>query len=131
MKAFSHSIVKFINKLGSLLEHSVLRKDSRQCCYFLLRSSGFSLCRKGDLESSGDLEHMLDICYPERMNRILVVNISPVFDILYKLFKPFLPTATKQKVVILKNYSELLKYIDEDQLPVCYGGTKGLFQWKV
>ena len=54
-----------------------------------------------------------------------MVNLSPLFDIAYKLFKPFMPDATRQKLVVTKNISEVLNYIDADQLPVAYGGTRG------
>ena len=65
------------------------------------------------------------MCYPERVNKLLVVNLSPLFDIGYKLFKPFIPEATRQKLVVMKNMRDLLNFVDADQLPVVFGGTRG------
>ncbi|XP_075255584.1 SEC14-like protein 2 isoform X2 [Convolutriloba macropyga] len=70
------------------------------------------------------VQQLFDVCYPERMYKLLFVNISRYFDIGFKLFRPLLPEATKEKVVLIVKKEELLRYIDADQLPVCYGGTK-------
>lgn len=63
--------------------------------------------------------------YPEVMKNILVINAPRIFPIAYALVKPFLNEVTRNKVKILGVdwKTELLEYIDEDNLPEYYGGT--------
>ncbi|KAF6022882.1 SEC14L2 [Bugula neritina] len=63
--------------------------------------------------------------YPEMQKRMFIINAPKVFPILWKLAQPIISENTKRKMKVLgKNYKEeLLKYIDEDQLPVFLGGT--------
>lgn len=63
--------------------------------------------------------------YPEMMKNILVINAPRIFPIAYALVKPFLNEVTRNKVKILGVdwKTELLEYIDEDNLPEYYGGT--------
>ncbi|XP_076106497.1 retinal-binding protein-like [Mytilus galloprovincialis] len=72
--------------------------------------------------------HMVKILednYPEMLKRLLVINAPGIFPILYKLCKPLISKDTKNKIEIIGgNYQETLKkYIDDEYLPMCYGGT--------
>ncbi|CAH3196634.1 unnamed protein product, partial [Porites evermanni] len=62
--------------------------------------------------------------FPEVMKNILVVKAPKLFPIAYSLVKPFLNEVTRNKVKIFGGdwKSELLEYIDEDNLPEYYGG---------
>ena len=63
--------------------------------------------------------------YPETCFMIFIVNAPSIFSWVWKLIKPMVNEATQEKVHILKK-SELpsiRNYVDEDALPVEYGGT--------
>ncbi|XP_067941657.1 retinal-binding protein-like isoform X2 [Watersipora subatra] len=63
--------------------------------------------------------------YPEMQKRMFIINSPKLFPILWKIAQPILSEESKKKIKVLdKNYKEeLLKYIDEDQLPAYLGGT--------
>jgi hypothetical protein len=63
--------------------------------------------------------------YPETLGAMFIVNVPSFFSIVYNVAKPFIPPETKRKihVVTAKNVkAELLKHIDQDQLPAFLGG---------
>ncbi|KAK3084025.1 hypothetical protein FSP39_006958, partial [Pinctada imbricata] len=71
--------------------------------------------------------HMVKVLednYPEMMRRLLVINAPRIFPVLYKLVRPLISEDMKNKIHILAgNYSDYLKkYVDPDNLPMCYGG---------
>ena len=59
------------------------------------------------------------------MHKLLFVNISRYFDLGFRLFKPFIPEATRDKIVMIVKLEDLFEYISQDELPVVYGGTRG------
>ncbi|XP_052269922.1 SEC14-like protein 2 isoform X1 [Dreissena polymorpha] len=63
--------------------------------------------------------------YPEVLKRVFVINSPKFFPLIWSVVRPFLHENTAKKVLVLSgNYKEeLLKEIDADQLPACYGGT--------
>jgi len=63
--------------------------------------------------------------YPELMHKALIINAPTSFRIIWGLVKHLLDTRTQEKIeVIGTDYeSELLRWIDADNLPVRYGGT--------
>lgn len=62
--------------------------------------------------------------FPEVMKNILVIKAPKIFPIAYALVKPFLNEVTRNKVKILGGdwKTEILEYIDKDNLPEYYGG---------
>lgn len=62
--------------------------------------------------------------FPEVMKIILLIKAPKIFPVAYALVKPFLNEVTRNKVKILGGdwKTELLEYIDEDNLPEYYGG---------
>jgi len=70
--------------------------------------------------------HLLEANFPERVHLILVYSADWLFALLYKIVRPFLPTATVKKIRILEKSSDLreamLKWYDEDSLWHRHGG---------
>lgn len=67
--------------------------------------------------------------YPETLKAAYNVNCSKVFDVLFKLVKPFLSERTLSKILIYDNNEakwkgDILKSLPADQVPVSYGGTR-------
>jgi len=64
--------------------------------------------------------------YPETLGVMLIVNVPSFFSVVYSVAKPLIPAETKKKIHIITARhvkEELLKYIDEDQLPQFLGGS--------
>mmetsp|Transcript_17097 Transcript_17097/g.28945 ORF Transcript_17097/g.28945 Transcript_17097/m.28945 type:complete len:322 (-) Transcript_17097:2207-3172(-) len=70
-------------------------------------------------------------CYPERLQTMFMINAPALFTVLWSLVKPWIDPVTVQKIRILgSNYQDVLKeFIDEDHIPVEYGGTKEDMHW--
>lgn len=62
--------------------------------------------------------------YPERMGKFYLINAPFGFSTAFRLFKPFLDPITVSKIFILSSSykKDLLKQIDEANLPVKFGG---------
>lgn len=69
--------------------------------------------------------------YPERLKVCFLINAPFTFTATWAMIKPWLDPVTAEKTQILgADYkSKLLEYIDEDQIPVEYGGTRQNFAW--
>lgn len=72
---------------------------------------------------------IVDLCesrYPETLKKVFVINSPKIFPIIWSIVRPLLHENTAKKVVVLSgNYKEtLLKHIDAEELPACYGGTR-------
>ena len=63
--------------------------------------------------------------YPEFLGNLFLINAPFIFRGMWSVIKGWIDPKTASKFVVLgSDYREtLLKYIDEDQLPVEYGGT--------
>uniref|UniRef100_A0A0X3PV53 CRAL-TRIO domain-containing protein n=2 Tax=Schistocephalus solidus TaxID=70667 RepID=A0A0X3PV53_SCHSO len=72
-----------------------------------------------------ELTTTFELNYPEVMAVSFVINAPAFFSLVFSLLKPLLSKETQEKVHVLSsNYTEeLLKLIDADNLPMCYGGT--------
>ena len=69
--------------------------------------------------------------YPERLGICFALNPPWYIRLLYSLISPFMDPVTKKKIHFVNGSKdhikkELLKYIDEDQLETCYGGTRSM-----
>uniref|UniRef100_A0A8C6M5P1 SEC14-like lipid binding 8 n=1 Tax=Nothobranchius furzeri TaxID=105023 RepID=A0A8C6M5P1_NOTFU len=62
--------------------------------------------------------------YPEALKRLFVIKAPKLFPVAFNLVRHFLCENTRQKISVLgANWQEvLLKHIDEEELPVIYGG---------
>jgi len=67
------------------------------------------------------------LCYPETMNKMIIVNAPRVFNVTWSLIKGWLDERTTNKVELYSSTSaaqkRLKELIDLDQLPSDYGGT--------
>uniref|UniRef100_A0A3Q3S1H9 SEC14-like lipid binding 7 n=1 Tax=Mastacembelus armatus TaxID=205130 RepID=A0A3Q3S1H9_9TELE len=81
---------------------------------------------KPAIEAYGEVLTMFEDNYPEGLKRVLIIKAPKLFPIAYSLVKPFLCEETRRKIVILgSNWQDVLReYIDAEQLPVLYGGTR-------
>lgn len=91
---------------------------------FDMANVGTSMLWRPGMQMYLHLVKILEDNYPEMMRRLLVINAPRIFPLLYKLARPLISEDMKEKIhVAADNYQELLlRYIDEDNLPACYGG---------
>ncbi|XP_063066055.1 SEC14-like protein 2 [Engraulis encrasicolus] len=80
---------------------------------------------KPAVEAYGDILSMFEENYPESLIRVFLIKAPKIFPIAFNLVKHFLCEETRRKILVLGgNWKDVLrKHIDEDQLPVAYGGT--------
>lgn len=67
------------------------------------------------------------LCFPETLNRMIIVNAPRFFAATWKLIKGWLDARTANKIEIISSRKTMEKrlkeLIDADQLPADYGGT--------
>ena len=65
-----------------------------------------------------------EVNYPEVVEKIVLLNASLVFRMLWKALQVFIPDKTKEKVIMLgDDYMEVLEsLVDRAYIPTCYGG---------
>ncbi|CAL8069642.1 unnamed protein product [Orchesella dallaii] len=73
--------------------------------------------------------------YPETLKAAYNINCPKVFDVLFKLVKPFLSERTLSKIFIYDSNEakwkhDMLKTLPADQIPVRYGGTREIM-WEL
>lgn len=67
--------------------------------------------------------------YPERLGVCFALNPPWYMRLLYSLVSPFMDPVTKKKIHFVNGNkdhvkAELLKFLDDDQLETCYGGSR-------
>ena len=71
--------------------------------------------------------HIDSLCFPETMNKMVIVNAPRFFSATWTIIKGFLDARTTAKIELFSSMSAaqkcLKEIIDEDQLPSDYGGT--------
>eukprot|EP01016_Furgasonia_blochmanni_P048487 TRINITY_DN7228_c0_g1_i2.p1 TRINITY_DN7228_c0_g1~~TRINITY_DN7228_c0_g1_i2.p1 ORF type:complete len:233 (-),score=47.46 TRINITY_DN7228_c0_g1_i2:93-791(-) len=65
----------------------------------------------------------LQDCYPERLERVLVLKANWFYKSVYQVVKLFLHERTRGKIKILNDYKELLEYFEPDCILKEHGGT--------
>jgi len=62
--------------------------------------------------------------FVERVEKLIFINVPWIFPALFKMVKPFVDSRTLHKIEIVQGPAEkrLKEFIDEDDLPVEYGG---------
>lgn len=67
------------------------------------------------------------LCFPETMNKMIIVNAPRFFSATWTIIKGFIDARTSAKVELFSSSSAALKcmkeIIDDDQIPSDYGGT--------
>lgn len=89
----------------------------------------------GDLEgwgySNSDIRgylaalSVLQDYYPERLGKLFIIHVPYIFMTAWKMVYPFIDKNTKKKIIFVEDKKllpTLLEDIDENQLPVTYGG---------
>lgn len=84
-----------------------------------------SLWRPG-LQMYLHLARILQLNYPNMLKRIFVVNVPKIFPFLWKICRPLISDELKNTLHVLgSNFkTNLLEYIDADNLPEYLGGEK-------
>ena len=70
-----------------------------------------------------ELSGMFQDFYAERLAKFYVLHVNWLYRMMYTLAKPMLAKKTKQKMEILGSPTDLLRFVDSDQLVADYGGT--------
>ncbi|KAL5717670.1 hypothetical protein ACHQM5_010646 [Ranunculus cassubicifolius] len=115
---FKRCVVYFLDKLCSKMQ----RGQDRFFIIVDLQGWGYSNC---DIRGYLGALSILQDCYPERLGKLLLVNVPYIFMAAWKLVYPFIDNNTRTKISFVeksKLTSILLEDIDESQLPENYGG---------
>ncbi|GIY56181.1 SEC14-like protein 2 [Caerostris darwini] len=97
---------------------------------YIFDLEGFSIqniLHKSVLEMALDMGMMVQDYFPEIWGNIFFINVPAYFDTAYNLFKPIMQFTVLQKLQVVSRdhvAATLLKYIDEDVLPVFLGGKR-------
>lgn len=66
------------------------------------------------------------VCFPETMNKMLIINAPTFFAATWRLIRGWLDPRTAAKIEVISStaasHKRLLELVDEDQLPSDYGG---------
>jgi hypothetical protein len=63
--------------------------------------------------------------YAERLSKFYVLHVNWFYRMMWTMVKPILAKKTRDKIVILGNPKDLLKYFEATQLVQEYGGCSG------
>jgi hypothetical protein len=63
--------------------------------------------------------------YPNRIKGAIFFNVTPVFDAIHKVFRPFLTEKVRDRMRICKTSEDLFKTVPKEVLPEEYGGSGG------
>ncbi|QPG73719.1 hypothetical protein FOA43_001032 [Brettanomyces nanus] len=63
--------------------------------------------------------------YPEVLSKKFFVNVPALMSFLFNAFKSFVAEATRRKLVMMRNGSELSEYLKGSGVPKIYGGSSG------
>jgi len=88
--------------------------------------SGWTVWKDGGMKASKMTQALVSIAqdhYPERLMKSLIINAPTLFSAFWNIIYPFIDNATRAKVQFGKP-KMLVDYINREDLPVEYGGTK-------
>lgn len=97
-------------------------------CVSVLDLSGLTMSQLGSrtLDIIKNQAFIDSLCFPETMNKMVIVNAPVFFTATWSIIKSFIDVRTAHKVSIFSSTSAakafLLNIIDEDNLPSDYGG---------
>lgn len=118
-EAALRSMYALSNQTGYNIETFVLVVDASGWNMHLATSDAFAFI-KGMAVTDSD--H-----YPERLGAMFIINAPSMLYFAWRIVQGFLDSATKEKIKILSSDMNewkhvLLQYIDEDEIPMQYGG---------
>jgi hypothetical protein len=97
--------------------------------YVIIDCDGLSfrqLTHKPAIDFLRAVSEIVDVCYPETVKKMVVINSAGLFKLLFALVRPFMSQETTDKFKFFgtENWKEhLLEDIDPAMLPVHWGGT--------
>eukprot|EP00604_Paraphysomonas_vestita_P001396 CAMPEP_0174819242 /NCGR_PEP_ID=MMETSP1107-20130205/2355_1 /TAXON_ID=36770 /ORGANISM="Paraphysomonas vestita, Strain GFlagA" /LENGTH=223 /DNA_ID=CAMNT_0016032363 /DNA_START=530 /DNA_END=1201 /DNA_ORIENTATION=+ len=104
---------------GHHIETFVIVIDAAGWHMGLATTDAFSFIRG---MSSTDSDH-----YPERLGKLVLINAPKALSFVWRMVSSLLDAVTLAKISVFSKksewYPELLSLMDEDQIPVQYGGT--------
>lgn len=118
MNEFKSYVVYVIEKLCS----SMPAGQEKFTVIVDLQGWGYS---NSDMRGSFAAQEILQNYYPERLGKVFLIHVPSLFMKAWKILYPFIDSNTREKYVFVEDKnlkSMLLADIDEDQLPVIYGG---------
>lgn len=123
----SHPVGDIVKFAVYIIERAVALSDkygSRQVSVIYDRDGQTSANRDPELmKVTTDLATMFQDYYAERLACFYVLHVNWFYKTMWTLAKPLLAQKTRDKIEILSDPSELLKYFDSNQLAKEYGGT--------
>jgi hypothetical protein len=112
-------------RLGKRVEQQVIIMDFK---------GGPMLVEWACLKSLQEVMTIDEAYYPDTIKHMFVINAPSYFSYLFNIIKPWMNPLDVKKIMILGEQKEflpvLLKYIDENEIPVEYGGNNVEFGWK-
>ncbi|XP_075656893.1 uncharacterized protein LOC142627004 [Castanea sativa] len=118
LEEFKRYVVYGLDKICSRMP----RGEEKFLCIGDLVGWGYS---NSDIRGYLAALSILQDCFPERLGKLIIVNVPYIFMTAWKMVYPFIDSKTKKKIIFVENKklkSTLLSDIDESQLPDIYGG---------
>ncbi|XP_052799680.1 SEC14-like protein 2 isoform X1 [Mya arenaria] len=124
MRKFVH-VMETVDKMCEEESKKCGRKVNALTVIYDLSGVGWNHISKPAADMYLTIVETAESKYPEVLKKVFVINSPKMFPVIWSVVRPFLHENTAKKVAVLAgNYQEaLLKEIDADQLPMCYGGT--------
>jgi len=120
-----------LEKLTQFSKYYSLQRNYFSKMVLILNLEGLSFAHVSSVDYIRALISLLkafEAYYPESLKVAFLINAPWVFSILWSIAKPFISTATHERLRFLGGDKETWKegmtqYIAEDQFPICVGGT--------
>lgn len=114
-------------KLLALFLEKFQRENPGERMAFVYDCSGAGLSNT-DINNSKSFVHLIQFCYPDILEDVYVLNFPWIFKALWTLTKALLYSQYSKKF-IFPSKTEVLNYIDKNQLPTQFGGENS-FEYK-
>ena len=80
-----------------------MAKDGSHTFISIIDFHKFSLTNSPSIQIVKELFSMLNLHYPLRIDKIIIVNASTTFNIIWNMIKPILPNKAISKIIVLNN----------------------------
>ncbi|CAL8072756.1 unnamed protein product [Orchesella dallaii] len=120
-----------LENLTQFTKHYSLQRKYFSKMVVIINLEGLSFAHVSTVDYIRALVSLLkafEAYYPESLKVAFLINAPWVFSILWSIAKPFISTATHERLRFLGGEKEtwkeeIMQYIAEDQFPICVGGT--------